>query len=74
MWLNYLWGFCVNLRFGIIVLHDIYTDSGEALPAAVMDQFSHIPLARHSEPTSGVLYRQLVARLIHTRHGDTPHR
>ena len=48
--------------------------SGEALPVAAMDQFSHVALARDGEPCAGILYRQLVARLIHTRHGDTPHR
>ena len=48
--------------------------SGEALPVAVIDRFSHAPLARDGEPCAGVLFRQLLARLIHTRHGDTPHR
>ena len=55
-----------------VYLYILY--SGEALPAAVMDRFSHTPLARDGEPCAGILYRQLLARLIHTRHGDLPHR
>ena len=48
--------------------------SGEGLQSAVMEQFVHVSLGLTGEPCSGVLHRHLMSRLIHSMHGDKPHR
>ena len=41
-------------------------------PASI-DQFPHISLDYHSEPSTGILRRQLTAKLIHCSLGDLPY-
>ena len=47
--------------------------SGEPLEAVTFDQFAHISLGLRTEPTSGILRRQLMMSLIDSRQGDPPH-
>ena len=46
--------------------------SNEREPSSI-DQFPHISLDCHSEPVTGVLRRQLTAKLIHCSLGDLPY-
>lgn len=52
--------------------HTLY--GSEGLQPAVMDQFVHFSLGLVTDPSSGVLHRQLMSRLVHSMQGDTPHR